>query len=153
MRRANVVSCVVLAVFGMAMLFAVIPWQIEPGPQGMMSPRLVPGMMMALVTALAVLLVINNLRAAPDSEDADSEDDSSPIVRGELLALVRIGAIFALAVALFSWVSPLAAGVIVVAGALLVLGERRPWMILGMPAVLLLALWFLFYKVLGTAIV
>lgn len=153
MRRANVVSGVVLAVFGMAMLFAVIPWQIEPGPQGMMSPRLVPGMMMALVTALAVLLVINNLRAAPDSKDADSEDDASPIVRGELLALVRIGAIFALAVALFSWVSPLAAGVIVVAGALLVLGERRPWMILGMPAILLLALWFLFYKVLGTAIV
>lgn len=153
MRRANVVSGVVLAVFGMAMLFAVIPWQIEPGPQGMMSPRLVPGMMMALVTALAVLLVINNLRAAPDSEDADPEDDASPIVRGELLALVRIGAIFALAVALFSWVSPLAAGVIVVAGALLVLGERRPWMILGMPAILLLALWFLFYKVLGTAIV
>ncbi len=148
MRRANVVSGVVLALFGLAMLFAVIPWQIEPGPQGMMSPRLVPGMMMAFVTALAVLLVINNLRAAPDPED-----DVSPISRSELLALVRIGAIFALAVALYSWVSPLAAGAAVVAGSLLALGERRPWMILGMPVVLLLALWFLFYKVLGTAIV
>ena len=64
-----------------------------------------------------------------------------------------VGAIFALSVALFSWVSPLAAGAVVVAGSLLVLGERRPWMILGMPVLLLLALWFLFYKVLGTAIV
>ena len=148
LRRANVVSGVVLAVFGIAMLFAIIPWQIEPGPQGMMSPRLVPGMMMAFVTVLAALLVINNLRAEPDLEG-----DVSPISRGELLALIRIGAIFALSVALFSWVSPLAAGAVVVAGSLLVLGERRPWMILGMPVLLLLALWFLFYKVLGTAIV
>ena len=48
MRRANIVSGVVLALFGLVMLVAVIPLQIEHGPPDMVSPRLVPNMMMVV---------------------------------------------------------------------------------------------------------
>ena len=150
MRRANVISGAILAIFGMVVLVVVIPWQIGPGPDGMMSPRLVPGMMMVAVIGLSLLLVINNVRARPDAPQADAP---SPISRGEVAALARIAAVFALAIALHLWVSPLAGGAILVAGALWVLGERRPLVIVAMPAALLTALWFLFYKVLGTGIV
>jgi len=149
MRRANVVSGALLGLFGLAMLFFVIPWQIEAGPADMMSPRLVPTIMMVVVTALAVLLVVTNLR--PRSEEAG--DEAPPISPAELAALVKVGAIFALCLVLYAWVSPLAAGLALVAGTLLALGERRPLVIVLMPSALLLALWLLFYKVLGTAIV
>lgn len=150
MRRANIVSGFVLAAFGLIMIFAVIPWQIEPGPKGMMSPSLVPMMMMGLVTALSVLLVIVNLRAQARTPDAAS---TPPISPADLIALVKIGAVFAIAISLYLWVSPLAAGAALMVGALVALGERRPLVIILMPAALLLAIWFLFYQVLGTAIV
>lgn len=150
MRRANVVSGVVLALFGLVMVGVVIPWQIEPGPQGMVSPRLVPTMMMVAVTALSALLVVTNLRA--DARDADA-GVRSPITFMDLFALLKIGGVFAVALGLYLWLSPLAAGAALVVGALLALGERRPLVIVLMPSAFLLALWFLFYKVLGTAIV
>lgn len=149
MRRANVFSGVVLAVFGLVMLFAVIPWQIAPGPKGMMSPRVVPSIMMAVITALSVLLVVNNLR----SGSASGIEEKFPISRAEFAALVKLGGVFALAIAFYLWLSPLAAGVALLVGALVVLGERRIMVITLMPAALLLAIWFLFYRVLGTAIV
>lgn len=149
MRRADVISGVILAVFGLVMLVAVIPWQIGPGPDGMMSPRLVPTMMMVVVTGLSLLLVVNNIRAKQETPDTDSPP---PISRGEFTALAKIGAVFAVAVALYVWLSPLAGGAALVVGALLVLGERRPVVIVAMPAALLTAIWFLFYKVLGTGI-
>ena len=148
MRRANIVSGMVLAAFGLLTLFVIIPWQIEAGPQDMVSPRLVPNLMMILIVGLSVLLVITNLRAAV----LDPEEEF-PIKRGELVALAKIGAIFAVALGLYFVVSPLVAAIVLVVGTLLVLGERRPLVILAMPAGLLLAIWFLFYKILGTAIV
>lgn len=156
MRRANVISGVVLAVFAMTMLLVVIPWQIEQGPPGMVSPRLVPNMMMIAVTGLALLLVVTNLQppeGASAGTDAGTDLDPPPVTRRELAALLKIGAVFALALVLYEWVSPLAAGIGLVCGALLALGERRPLVLILMPAVLLLLLWALFYKVLGTAIV
>lgn len=149
-RRANVISGIILAIFGLFMLFAIIPVQIAPGPEGMMSPRLVPTMMMIVVTALAVLLVIANLRV---ETGRSGPEPGSPVSRSEVIALLKLGAVFALAIVLFLWVSPLAAGTALVVGALVALGERRPLVIVLMPTTLLIALWLLFYKLLGTAIV
>jgi len=150
MRRANVISGVILVLFGLLMLAVVIPAQIEPGPDGMMSPRLVPGMMMGVVVALSLLLVVNNIRAKGREP---AEDATPPISGAELLALAKIGVIFAAAILLYLLVSPLAAGAVIVVGGLLALGERRPLVLIAMPAALLTAIWFLFYKVLGTGIV
>ncbi len=150
MRHANIASGIVLMIVGLLTIFVIIPWQIAPGPAGYMSPRLVPTMMMALITGLSALLVVNNLRSGTESPDANQPQ---PFTRAEMLAAAKLGGVFAVCVALYLWVSPLAAGAALVVGALLVLGERRPLIIVLMPTGLLLAVWVLFYKVLGTAIV
>ncbi|WP_180899391.1 tripartite tricarboxylate transporter TctB family protein [Martelella soudanensis] len=147
MRRANIVSGVVLVLLGLFALAVIIPNGIGRGPDGMMSPSLVPNMMMGVVVVLSAFLVFSNLRAKPSPDD-----DELPIARGELLALTRIGAIFLISIALFLLLSPLAGGVFLVAASLLLLGERRPLVIIGMTAGLLIAVWLLFYKVLGTGI-
>lgn len=149
-RRANIVSGVVLAIVGLLTIFVIIPWQVAPGPNGYMSPRLVPIIMMALITGLAALLVVNNLRAPTDQSEPDQPQ---PFTRAEMLAVAKIGVVFAVSAALYLWIAPLAAGAALIVGALLVLGERRPLVIVMMPVGLLLAIWVLFYKVLGTAVV
>ena len=69
-----------------------------------------------------------------------------------LAALALISAVFAVSIALYFALGPLAFGIVLVAGTLLVLGERRPLVVAGMPLVLLLLIWAIFYKILGTAI-
>lgn len=148
MKRANIVSGFVMGAFGLLMLLVVIPAQIEPAPDGFVSPRLVPNMTMILVVGLSILMVINTLRTGPDLQP-----DAVTFQRSELVALVKISAVFAVSLGSFLWVSPLVAGVALVSGTLLALGERNILVLVLMPAVLMFAVWLLFYRVLGTAIV
>ena len=145
MRTANLVSGVALVAFGLLMTFVVIPLQIEEGPPGMVSPRLVPQIMLWMITGLALLLVLTNLRAKSGS-------DPAPISRSEILALLKIAAAFAVALTLYLLVGPLWAGIALVAGTLLLLGERRPLVVVGMTVGLLAATWVLFYQILQTPI-
>jgi len=147
MNRSDVVSGAVLGLVALVTLLVVIPAQIEPAPPGFVSPRLVPQLMMIAVAGLSVLMVINGLRGG-------AGERAGPVIsRGELLALGKIGAVFAVALALYLWGSPLGAGVALILGALVALGERRPLILVLMPVLLLASVWFLFYRVLGTAIV
>lgn len=146
MRRVDFWTGVILAAFGLVSIFAIIPAQIAPGPDGYMSPRLVPTMMMTLITGLAVLIILKNIHA-------DEDTAGSPLFTGaEIFAVVKLSAVFAIALTLYRFTTPLFAGIALVTGALLVLGERRIHVILGMPAILMLLIWLLFYKLLGTAI-
>ena len=145
MKRANAITGVVLAIIAILSLVVIIPWQIETGPRGMMSPRLVPQIMMGCILLLSVVLVVTNL--GPDAPGAPP-----PFSRQELIALALIGGVFAAAILLYLLVEPLAFGVALVAGSLVSLGERRPHVVIAMPVILMFVLWVLFYKVLGTAI-
>lgn len=145
MRTANLISGVVLAAFGMLMILVIIPVQIEEGPPGMVSPRLVPQIMVWVITALSLLLVVTNLRHK-------GRDDPAPISRSELVALLKIGLAFALALSLFFVAGPLWAGIALVAGTLVLLGERRPLVVIGITVGLLGAIWVLFYQILHTPI-
>lgn len=148
MKRANIASGLVMGAFGLLMLLVVIPAQIDTAPDGFVSPRLVPNITMVLVVGLSVLMIINTLRTAPDPQS-----DAVTFQRSELAALAKISLVFALSLGSFLWISPLVAGVVLVSGTLLALGERNILVLVLMPAVLMFAVWLLFYRVLGTAIV
>ncbi len=147
MRIANLASGVSLIIFGGIMLWLIIPTQIEEAGPGMMSPGLLPQMMVWLIIGLSVLLVATNL-SAPASPDAKS----APITRDELIAFLKIGGVFGAALILFVTTGPLLAGTALIVGTLIVLGERRPLVILLMPMGLIGATYLLFYRLLGTAI-
>lgn len=145
MRTANLISGVALAMFGLLMIFVIVPVQIEKGPPGMVSPRLLPQIMLWMITGLACLLVVTNLRR-PET------DSFSPISRSEVVALGKIALAFAVSLTLFRLAGPLWAGIALVAGTLVLLGERRPLLIVLMTAGLLGAIWVLFYQILRTPI-
>lgn len=149
MKKADLISGMVLAVFGLLMLAFVIPMQIEQAPAGYVSPRLVPNLAMIVIVGLSVLLIVKSLRQA----DAPSVLPEVVFSRSEMIALLKVSAVFAVALVLFWLGTPLGAGIALIAGTLVLLGEHRPLILVLMPAGLLLATWVLFYKVLGTAIV
>lgn len=146
MRIANLMSGVVLIVFSMFMLLWIIPVQIEEGPDEMMSPRLLPIMMIWLILGLSILLIVSNLRISSRKLDV------SPITLLELLALAKIGGVFAVALSLFLISGPLLAALTLIIGTQVVLGERRPLFIALVPFMLIGGTYLLFYRLLGTAI-
>lgn len=149
MKKADFVSGLILGVFGLTMLIFVIPAQIETAPEGYISPRLVPNLTMILITGLSALLMLRSLRGIGYTP----MDDSSVFFRSEMMALLKISGVFAVSVALFAWNMPLLAGIALIVGTLIALGERRPLVIVVMPTGLLLVVWLVFYRLLGTVIV
>lgn len=139
-------SGVTLCLFSIIVLFGIIPWQIEEAPPGFISPRLVPQLMMMTVAVLSCLQVVNAWRQ-------QASNDVWPISKSEILALVKILGAFAIGIVLYLFGNPLLAAIGLVVSALIFLEERRVWLILLLPMVLITGVWLLFYKVLGTAIV
>ena len=55
-RMANLLSGIVLLVFGVALLFWVIPWQVEESFGGEVSPRLLPQICAIGIAVLSIVL-------------------------------------------------------------------------------------------------
>lgn len=162
MRRANVISGSVLLVFGIVLLFWIIPWQIEAVEGDVsISPRLVPQICAIFIAGLAALLLLNALREPALTADtpADSptgaavdEEDPFPIDRSQFASMFAVTTLILTAILAFIFVHPAAGAIILVCGIMLYMGERRILMLVSIPAVLMLITYLLFYRLLGTAI-
>ena len=146
MRMANLVAGALLFALSLALLFWLIPWQVEESFDGSVSPRLLPQICAAGIGLRAIILFVTNLRASPDTNDA------LPVTGQDVKALLVIGGLLALGIYLFTIAGPIVACTVLVTGILFAMGERRILPFILIPVILLSGSWVLFYKVLGTAI-
>ena len=147
MPKSDLIAGIVLLVFGLAMLAIVIPTQTSEGGDATISPALLPQICAVGITGLAVLLT---LQAAGRLRRGRAAGIRVPATEwwAMFAVLLAVGG----AIALFVWVSPAVAAMLVIVGPMIYMGERRIWLLAGIPAALLVGAWFLFYRVLGTAI-
>lgn len=148
MRKANLISGIFLLGFSLLLLFWLIPWQVEEAFGGEVSPRLLPQICAVGIGLLSIILITTNLKAP----SADADPGPFPISWPEFRALLVIGILLALGIFLFVKAGPIIASVVLVVGVMYAMGERNPLPFVLIPVVLLVSSWFLFYKVLGTAI-
>lgn len=147
---ADILSSGVLLVFGLVLVFYLIPAEIAlPDYEVTMSPRLLPYICAIAIIGLSLMLLIARL-LEPSRLNEKSLSDWFTAREG--WALTSITALFIICILLFQHVAPVVAGAVLIVGTLLVLGERNPVTLVVMPVTLLLGAYLLFYKVLGTAI-
>ncbi|MGB7302614.1 MAG: tripartite tricarboxylate transporter TctB family protein [Burkholderiaceae bacterium] len=146
MRKANLLSGVFLMLLSLALLFWIIPWQVEETFDGAVSPRLLPQICAAGIGLLSLVLIITNLRTPAIAAD------KSPLTWPDVRAVLTIGGLLAVGIFLFSVAGPIVASTVLIVGILLAMGERRLLPLILMPVVLMTGSWVLFYKILGTAI-
>ena len=135
--------------FGLVFLLFVIPFDIEAGPEDVLSPSLVPNVMVGLIVFLALILIVKNRR---HSADPQASDERSPISIPEVRAVVWVVAILAAAILLFMWFGVIPAAVVLVVGLMLAMGERHWLPLVLTPLSLLVGAYLLFYQLLGTSI-
>ena len=143
MPKSDLISAIVLVVFGLLMLGAVIPSQTSNGGDASISPALLPQICATAITGLAAILAVRAWRKLTRGEAAGQS-----VAASEWLVVAAVS----LAVILFFWVNPALAAAVLIAGLMVFMGERRWWLIIALPAVLITGTWALFTQVLGTAI-
>ena len=129
MKTADILSCGLVTLFGLVLLFVIIPgWvPVEAGPSFGLAATTMPNVAVTTLTALAAMFFTYRVRNLHPHGEIDKEYDATPpIERRGWLFLLR-GGLFLIAVtALFEWVGFLAAGPLTVAGFMIMMGERRP---------------------------
>lgn len=147
MPKSDVIAGISLTLFGMLALFVLIPNQTSSGGDASISPALLPQICAAGITGLAMLLTA---RAAGRLSRGLPAGQTVP--NAEWLASAVVIVVVAASIAIFKFINPAVAAGLLIVSLMLFMGERRPWFLIGIPAVLLIGAWFLFYRVLGTAI-
>ncbi|MCB1362102.1 MAG: hypothetical protein H6899_10575 [Rhodobacter sp.] len=147
MRATETLTGLVLALFAGVMLVWIIPAEIPRGVAGQLSPRLVPQVAVSGILVLGLwiagaALVGGRLPA----------HRPGPFSRPELVALVVLPALVLASIWVLALAGPVPAGVLLVAGAALLMGERRPVALILLPAGSLTLGWVLLYRILGTTV-
>jgi len=146
MHKANLISGAALQIFGIALAFVIIPLQIEESTDATISPRLLPQICAWALIFLSALLVVNTVRHRPVVQQV------SPISLAAFWAMVAISGVFVVGIILFLYTGPLWSSAVLVVVPMLLMGERRPVLLVAIPACLILAAYGLIYQVLGTSI-
>ena len=140
MRKADLMAACFLIVFGLLMMFVIIPAQTESGEEYGVPPSTVPLAATGLVTAMAVLLVIKRLRErAPDQE-------LGPVQARQWLHIALFAALLFAGLGLIWFLHFIPGGIVFIAGMMLVTGQRNP-LIIGLvsaltPCLVYCALWY-----------
>ena len=129
MKTADIISCALVTLIGLVLLFVIIPgWvPVEAGPGFGLAATTMPYVATVTLTALAGMFFIYRLRDRHVDGETDKDYDAQPpIPRKSWLFLLR-GSLFLIAVtALFEWIGFLVAGPPTVAGFMIMMGEKRP---------------------------
>ncbi len=144
MPKADLIAGVSLTAIGLALLFWIIPLQTEQNTGAAVPPDLLPNI---CAIGIAVLAAILTVRAARNTAPAGEVPAGT-----EWAAMVAIVIVVIVGAVLFEYVHPAAAGFFVCLAPMLYMGERRWYLLLALPGTLVLAVYLLFYEVLGTAI-
>ena len=149
MKTADIISCGLVTLFGLVLLFVIIPgWvPVESGPGFGLSATAMPNVATITLTALAGTFCIYRVRNRQPNGDTDKEYDATPpIERKSWLFLLR-GSLFLVAVtALFEWLGFLVAGPPTVAGFMIIMGEKRPWPVCITAIGATVAIWLFFWQ-------
>ena len=145
----DIVSSAVVVVFGLMLLFVIIPgWvPVESGPGFGLPATAMPNVAAATATALAALFFLYRLRNRHPRTDADDQYDATPpIGRENWLFLLRGGLFLITVTVLFNWLGFLVAGPPTVAGFIIMMGEKKPWHV-GITAIAATAaIWLFFWQ-------
>lgn len=144
MRRADIISAALLTIFGLLVIFVVIPIWVpghESGNYGLRAQD-APYLTMIIATGLSAWLLVRRLFF--DREG----DEKTPIPFKSWMFLLVGSLLLVVAVVLLDTIGILAGGPFIVAVFMFMMGERRP-LAIGLTAVLApLLIWAFFWQLL-----
>lgn len=151
MKKADFLSAIAVALFGLVLLFVIIPIWVpshEEGGYGLDAP-VMPIITATLVTVLSIGLAASRwLAARKDGKPIGLGDTPSPIHSHNWKFLLITSAFLIAMLFLFAYAGFLVAAPITVAGFMLGMGERRPVPIILTSVLSAGVIWLFFWQLL-----
>ena len=122
MRRSDMISGGLLALFGLVMIFGVVPMQIDSGGDYGLDPKFFPVSLLWLVVVMSVLLVASRIPLPADPADAEP-----PLDRRDWTFIAGASAFLALGFIAIERLGFMVAGALMIAVTMYVMGVRREW--------------------------
>ena len=144
MKQADIISSALVALFGLTLLFVIIPGWVPTELEGDygLAAHDMPKVAALTFTALAVMFMAYRLRGKGDP------DEIPPMALTNWQFLLRGGLFLIFVTALFNWVGFLLAGPVTIAGFMVMMGERRVLHV-GVTAIgASIAIWLFFWQLL-----
>lgn len=145
MKKIDVISGALIVLFGLALIFIIIPiWvpTILEGDYGLRAKDM-PNVAAFTVTGLGLLFLYTTLFGSNDDTGT-----SSAITPENWRFLLKATIFLIIIVSIFQWVGFLAAGPITIGGFMLYMGERRPIPLLATALCAPLVIWLFFWQLL-----
>jgi len=145
MKKADIISSGLVTLFGLMLIFFIIPnWvpTILDGDYGLRAKDM-PNVAAISITALAALFFIYSLRM-----QSQTEADKPPLNRQNWVFLFQIALFLLFVVAIFEWVGFLAAGPVTIGGFMIMMGERRPLHVGATAIGVTVGIWLFFWQLL-----
>jgi len=146
-KQADIFSSAVVALFGLTLLFVIIPVWVPTELEGEygLAANDMPIVAALTLTALAVMFLVYRLR---DKSALTDDDLAPPISTPNWLFLLRGGMFLIAATMLFIWVGFPLAGPVTIAGFMLIMGEKRPCHVVITALGASAAIWLFFWQLL-----
>ena len=150
-------ASVVLFILGLVVFFIIIPQQIIVEDDALIGPDLLPNICILLIISLSFLLLIKTIKSL-DNSSQEVKTNLTSLEYREKFTLLDSKRVFLLSlnifisILIFTYIDVLASVTVLSIGSCLICGIKKLWIIIILPACLLLLAYFLLYKVLGTAI-
>jgi hypothetical protein len=144
MRRADIISAALISIFGLLIIFVVIPVWVpghEDGNYGLRAQDL-PYITAIVATGLAMFFLVRRLFYD------HSDDPNPPIPREGWIFLAIAAVILTVTWVLLQYIGILAGGPFVIAIFMYMMGERRPVAIIATATIAPLVVWGFFWKLL-----
>ena len=150
-------ASLVLLILGLVVFFIIIPQQIIVEDEAVIGPDLLPNICILLIISLSFLLLIKTIKSL-DNSSQEVKTNLTSLEYREKFTLLESKRVFLLSlnifisILIFTYIDVLASVTVLTIGSCLICGIKKLWIIIILPACLLLLAYFLLYQVLGTAI-
>jgi len=143
MRKTDIWTGAILCVLGLFTLFYLIPNQTEYSEDFTLQPSLYPTVAVCIITAMGALLFFTRLFGG-----AQYASDKAGFRLGNLLHILFMAVVLALALYLFDQIGFIYTGIVLIAVLMLYIGEYKPVRLIGAAVGTPLVLYGVFEKLL-----
>ena len=142
MKRADIITAILLLVTGLVMIFVIIPGQTYPGEEYGVPPATVPTAAMALVTVMAGILLVQRLL----DKKKNQKDTPPPMKRLQWLHIAGFTLLLFAGLAAIKFLHFIPGGILILAVLMIIAGQRKSLTILlvsvPIPFLVYAALWY-----------
>ena len=150
--KSDFIASIVLFFMGVLFYFIIIPREIILEDKAVLGPDLLPNICIIAITILSIILFLKSVRKKDKLDQIDQAVKKTNFSSIEVKRVFFLSLNLLVSILIFVYLDVLTSAIFLIIGSCIVCGLKKMWVIASLSSGLILLVYFLLYKVLGTAV-